>query len=106
MRHKKPRLGWFASPIRRALDYERDLHVKKILECMDVKEENEKLWDLCQKQRIAIAAFRQEHAEEMEKMNTSLSEARAQLASVTAERDRYRNALRRLFPAQNQEAAG
>jgi hypothetical protein len=39
-------------------------------------------------------------------MEDQLAALRYQVSAVSAERDRYRAALRRLFPAQSQEAVG
>lgn len=82
----------------RALDYEREQRLGKIKECMELKDENEKLWDMAVKQRLALEALREGHAKDMAEMVNALKSAAEKLAQVEAERDRYKAALRRAFP--------
>ena len=88
----------FASKKSRALRYEREAHYAKVKECMVLKAENDELWELSQMQRLALDAIRQGHAQDMAEMTESLRRAHAQLAAADAERDRYKEALRRAFP--------
>ncbi len=96
---KRPRLGYFASHTARALDYQRELYHNKILECIAVKRENQALRDTIVKQRIALEAFNAAHTEDVAEMNASIRNLCIRLSEVTAERDRYRDALRRVFPS-------
>lgn len=88
----------FLSKKSRALRYEREAHYAKVKECIALKTENDELWDLSQKQRLALDALRQGHAQDMAEMSESLRRAHALLAEAEAERDRYKEALRRAFP--------
>lgn len=88
----------FTSARHRAFLYEQEMRLKKIKECMVLKDENEKLFDLTVKQRMALEALQKGHAKDMAEMTESLRRAHVQLAAVEAERDRYREALRRAFP--------
>lgn len=97
--HKRPRLGYFASHTARALDYERELHHNKVMECITVKRENQALRDTIVKQRIALDALNSAHSEDMADAVAILRDLRVRLSEVTAERDRYRDALRRVFPS-------
>lgn len=81
-----------------ALEYERDRRIEKTRECMLLKEENEKLWDISVKQRMALDALQKGHEKDMEEMTAALQKAHEKLSRVEAERDRYKNALRRAFP--------
>ena len=101
MKHgsKKKRFLDFFVPHRvRALEYEQDRRLEKIRECMVLKDENEKLWDMAVKQRIALEALQKGHAHDMAEMTESLRKAHEKLAAAEAERDRYKDALRRAFP--------
>lgn len=88
----------FTSARHRAFQYEQEQRLRKIAECMALKEENEKLWDLTVKQRVALDALRKGHAQDMAEMTESLRRVHVQLAAAEAERDRYKEALRRAFP--------
>lgn len=94
----KSLLSVFASGRNTALEYEREKRLGKIKECITLKEENEKLFELTVKQRIALDALREGHAKDMAEMTESLRRAYTRLAEVEAERDRYKAALRRAFP--------
>lgn len=104
MEKKSHKFSLFESAKSRALEYERTQRIKKIKECMALKDENEKLWDMTVKQRMAISAIKEAHAKDMAEMTESLRKAHAQLAAAEAERDRYREALRRTFPKEAQTA--
>lgn len=88
----------FGSKLRASLDHERDLRIKKIKECRVLKDENAELWDTVVKQRIALDALQSARMEDSAKMAREIQTVRAQLYAVEAERDRYREALRRAFP--------
>lgn len=88
----------------RALNYERELRLDKIKECSFLKEENAKLFDLVVKQRMALETMKEGHAKDMAEMTESLRKAHAKLSAVEAERDRYRDALRRAFPKKEASA--
>ena len=88
----------FTSARHRAFQYEQEQRLRKIKECIALKDENEKLFDLTVKQRMALEALQKGHAKDMAEMTESLRLAHVQLAAVEAERDRYRDALRRAFP--------
>lgn len=81
-----------------ALEYERDRRVQKTRECILLKEENQKLWEISVKQRLALDALQQGHEKDMEEMASALKKAHEKIARVEAERERYKNALRRAFP--------
>ena len=81
-----------------ALEYERDRRIEKIRECILLKEENEKLWEISVKQRLALDALQKGHEKDMEEMLNALKKAQEKIARTEAERDRYKNALRRAFP--------
>ena len=88
----------FTSARHRAFRYEQTLRLKKIEECMALKDENDKLFELTVKQRMALEALQKGHAQDMAEMTESLRRAHAQLVAAEAERDRYKEALRRAFP--------
>ncbi len=88
----------FTGHRRAALKYEREQRLDKIKECIALKNENDKLFELTVKQRVALDALREGHAKDMAEMTESLRRAHAQLAAAEAERDRYKAALRRVFP--------
>ncbi len=94
----KPILPVFASGRNTALEYEREKRLIKTKECMVLKDENEKLFELTMKQRAALDALQEGHAKDMAEMTESLRRAYSRLAEVEAERDRYKAALRRAFP--------
>ena len=107
MRHigRKPDIIDFFIPRRvKALNYERELRLDKIKECSFLKEENAQLFELTVKQRLALNALQKGHEKDMAEMTESLRKARARLAEVEAERDRYRDALRRAFPKKEASA--
>ena len=87
--------GW---QLRASLDRERDLRVKKIMECRVLRDENTELWDTVMKQRIALDALQSARMEDRAEMAREIQTIRAQLYAAEAERDRYREALRRAFP--------
>lgn len=87
--------GW---QLRASLDRERDLRIKKIKECRVLSDENAELWDTVMKQRIALDALQSARMEDRAEMAREIQTIRAQLYAVEAERDRYREALRRAFP--------
>ena len=97
-RKKRNFLDLFVPHRVRALEYEHDRRLEKIRECMVLKDENEKLWDMAVKQRIALDALQKGHAQDMAEMTESLRKAHEKLAAAEAERDRYKDALRRAFP--------
>ena len=98
-RRRKSDIIEFLTPRRiRALNYERDLRVEKIRECIALKDENEKLWEVSVKQRIAIDALQEGHAKDMAEMTKALKKAHEKICALEAERDRYKDALRRAFP--------
>ena len=105
MKLQKPRCGWFASHTARTLDYERELHHNKIMECIDIRRENEALRETVVKQRIALDALNEAHRHDAKAMEDQMAALRYQVSVISAERDRYRSALSRLFPSQQQEAA-
>lgn len=92
------RIHLFTSARARALNYEREQRLAKVKECMTLKDENEKLWDMTVKQRAALEALQKGHAQDMAEMAESLRKVYGKLAAVEAERDRYKDALRRSFP--------
>ena len=107
MKHMKsdPLRSLFTSARARALSYEREQRHRKVLECMTLKEENDKLWELAMKQRVALEALQKGHAQDMAEMTESLRVAHARLAAAESERDRYREALRRAFPGKEVQTA-
>lgn len=94
------------SPLRGSISHERWERVEKIKECLELKRQNQELRETVVKQRIALDALSQAHKEDAQCMEEQLAALRYQVSVITAERDRYRAALRRLFPNQQQEAAG
>ena len=103
MKLQKPRCGWFASHTARALDYERELHHNKIMECIDIRRENEALRETVVKQRLALDALNEAHRHDAKVMEDQMAALRYQVSVISAERDRYRSALRRSFPAYSPE---
>lgn len=102
MKHmkRKPDIIDFFIPRRvKALNYERELRLDKIKECSFLAEENAQLFELTVKQRLALDALQKGHEKDMAEMTESLRKAHARIEAVEAERDRYRDALRRAFPA-------
>lgn len=104
-KRKAPRLGFFASHWRRALDYQRERNIKKTLECIQIKKENDELWDVVCKQRLALDALQKGHEKDMAEMSESLRKTHVMLAAAEADRDRYRDALRRAFPGKEEKTA-
>ncbi|MGX8703146.1 MAG: hypothetical protein ACSW8H_01705 [bacterium] len=107
MRHigRKPDIIDFFIPRRiKALDHERELRLDKARECEILRYENSELFELYTKQRIALDALQRGHAKDMAEMTESLRKAHTKLAEVEAERDRYRDALRRAFPKKEASA--
>ena len=100
---KKTVFSFFARS--RALSYERDKRLEKVKECLTLKDENEKLWDMACKQRIALDAMQKGHAKDMAEMAKALKATHEKLAQVEAERDRYKEALRRAFPGKESKPA-
>lgn len=98
LKRRPPRFSLFGGYWRMALEAQRDRTAKKTIECIEVKQENEKLWEIVYKQRIAIEALREGHTKDMAELTASLSKAHQQLAAAEADRDRYRDALKRTFP--------
>ena len=98
MKENKKRPGFFASARHVAVAYEREKRLAKVKECMELKDENEKLWDMAVKQRIALDALQRGHAQDMAEMTESLRVAHEKIAALEAEKNRYREALRRAFP--------
>lgn len=94
------------APMRGSVSHERWERVEKIRECMTLKEQNRELRETVIKQRIALDALTQANREDAKCMEDQLAALRYQISAISAERDRYRAALRRLFPEQGQEAAG
>lgn len=94
----KTRLGFFATHRARTLDYERELRYAKIKECLQLKDENDKLWDMAVKQRVALDTMQRGYTAEIDKLMAALTVAAEKVAAAEAERDRYREALRRAFP--------
>lgn len=94
----KNRLGFFASSRARALNYERELRYAKIKECLELKDENDKLWDMAVKQRVALDTMQKSYMAEIDKLLAALKSSTEKVAAAEAERDRYREALRRAFP--------
>lgn len=88
----------------RVLNNVLDAKSKKTQECIILKDENEKLWDIACKQRIALDALQRGHAKDMAEMSKALKATHEKLAQVEAERDRYREALRRAFPGKEATA--
>lgn len=104
MKKRPPRFSPFAGYWRAALDRQRDRLIKKTLEVIELKRENEELWDIIYKQRIALEALRKGHAQDMAEMTESLRKTHEILSAAETDRDRYREALRRAFP--KEAAAG
>lgn len=100
MKLQKPRCGWFASHTARALDYERELHHNKIMECIDIRRENDALRETVVKQRMALDALNEAHRADARRMTDQVDALRHQVDVLTQERNRYRAVLRRNFPAQ------
>lgn len=98
MKKKRDLLDLFTPHRVRALNYEIERRVEKTRECMVLKDENEKLWEIAQKQRLALDAMQKGHAKDMAEMASALKATHEKLAQVEAERDRYKAALRRAFP--------
>lgn len=98
MEKKKSLLHLFVPRRVVALEYERDRRIEKTKECILLKEENQKLWEISVKQRLALDALQQGHEKDMEEMSSALKKAHEKIARVEAERERYKNALRRAFP--------
>ncbi len=94
------------APMRGSVSHERWERVEKIRECMTLKEQNRELRETVIKQRIALDAITKANREDVRCMEDQLAALRYQISVISAERDRYRAALRRLFSAQSQEAAG
>lgn len=101
---QKPRCGWFASHKTRALDYERELHHNKVMECVGIRKENEALRETVVKQRMALDALNEAHRADARRMTDQVAALRHQVDVLTQERNRYRSALRRSFPTSSQEA--
>ena len=98
MKDKKKRLGLFRRARNVSSAYEREKRLAKVKECMELKDENEKLWDMAVKQRIALDALQRGHAADMAEMTEALRIAHEKLAAAEAEKNRYREALKRAFP--------
>lgn len=94
------------APMRGSVSHERWERVEKIKECRNLREQNQELRETVIKQRIALDALSQAHREDAKCMEDQLAALRYQVSAVSAERDRYRAAMRRLFPVQSQEAVG
>ena len=97
---QKPRCGWFASHKTRALDYERELHHNKVMECVAIRKENEALRETVVKQRMALDALREANRADSRRMTDQVAALRHQVDVLTQERNRYRAVLRRNFPTQ------
>lgn len=104
MKLQKPRCGWFASHRARALDYQLERYHDKVVECSQVKKENIALRETVVAQRIALDALNEAHRQDSKIMEEQMATLQRQVSAITAERDRYRSALRRSFPASSQEA--
>lgn len=94
------------APMRGSVSHERWERVEKIKECRTLREQNQELRETVVKQRIALDALSQAHREDAKCMEDQLAAMRHQVSTISAERDRYRAALCRLFPGQSQGAAG
>ena len=98
LKRKPPRFSLFAGYWRAALDRQRDKCIRKTMEVIELKRENEELWDIIYKQRIALDALQKGHAADMAEMSESLRRAHENLSAAEKDRDRCREALRRAFP--------
>ena len=94
------------SPLRGSINHERYERLEKIKECMALRQQNTELRETVVKQRIALDALSQAHKEDAKCMEEQLAALQHQVSVLSSERDRYRSALRRLYPGIHQEAAG
>ena len=105
MEKKRDLVDFFMPRRVRVMNDVLDAKYKKTQECIMLKDENEKLRDMACKQRIALDAMQTGHAKEMAEMAKALKATHAKLAQVEAERDRYKEALRRAFPGKEVQTA-
>ena len=105
MEKKRDLVDFFMPRRVRVLNDVLDAKYKKTQECIMLKDENEKLWDMVCKQRLALDAMQKGHAKDMAEMAKALKATHEKLAQVEAERDRYKEALRRAFPGKEVQTA-